>query len=77
MGKNNERSKSIRELRKEGGEGRKAGRWGQERTGIEGEEAERRKPGRGPSFLEQEEPLLPPGAAPSCYLSLVQEDSGS
>lgn len=39
--------------------------------------AERRKPGRGPSFLEQEEPLLPPGAAPSCYLSLVQEDSGS
>lgn len=59
------------------GEGRRAGRWGQERTGIEGEAAERRKPGKGPSFLGREEPLLPPGAAPSCYLSLVQEDSGS
>ena len=61
-----------------GGEGTKGERWGQERTGIEGEEAERRESQVAAlSFLGRGQPLLPPAAAPSCYLSLVQEDSGS
>lgn len=58
-------------LRRRGGEG-------QGLKGKEREQREEKEPGSSPLLAgKKENPSYHPGTAPSCYLSLVQEDSGS